>query len=108
MLTVKDDAGQGSLVVMIHWLGGSAQSWNEVAQQLTASGFHCLSIDLPGFGESRESSGFSVTAMVQSLVETIKSIRLERDHTPWLLAGHSMGESLRLSSLALLKMGRMV
>jgi pimeloyl-ACP methyl ester carboxylesterase len=94
MLTVKDDAGQGSLVVMIHWLGGSAQSWNEVTQQLTASGFHCLSIDLPGFGESRESSGFSVTAMVQSLVETIRSIRLERDHTPWLLAGHSMGGKL--------------
>lgn len=89
-----EEIGTGTLVVMLHWLGGSGRTWTEVAGQLGAAGFRCVGVDLPGFGRSQAERGYSVDEMVAAAVETIRAVRAGAEDAPWLLAGHSMGGKL--------------
>jgi pimeloyl-ACP methyl ester carboxylesterase len=82
--------GTGPHIFALHWLGGSAHTWTEVAETLAARGIRFTAIDLPGFGDSASTAGFSVAAMRTQVRETIQSLR-QADAAPWLLAGHSMG-----------------
>jgi pimeloyl-ACP methyl ester carboxylesterase len=79
---------------MIHWLGGSAQSWREVSEQLAPSGLRCVAVDLPGFGRNADSTELSISEMARALVQTIRSLRSSGGDAPWFLAGHSMGGKL--------------
>lgn len=97
MLPGRDKGAQGPLVVMLHWLGGGAQTWTEVSRGLAARGVHCVALDLPGFGEAAKISGFTVSAMVEQVIETIRGLRGSDGVSasqPWFLAGHSMGGKL--------------
>jgi pimeloyl-ACP methyl ester carboxylesterase len=96
MLTIEERGPDGVLIVMIHWLGGSARTWREVSQQLASCGFRCVAVDLPGFGASPHATDFSVPGMLQILVETIGALRSRDPGKPWLIAGHSMGGKLAL------------
>ena len=96
MLYVEESGDRGPLVLMLHWLGGSARSWHEVSVSLATAGFRCVAVDLPGFGHSQQSSAFSVPQMVAALIETIRHLRHPAPDTPWLLAGHSMGGKLAM------------
>jgi pimeloyl-ACP methyl ester carboxylesterase len=94
MLAFEEIGSSGTLVVMLHWLGGSGRTWTEVAEQLSAAGFRCVGIDLPGFGRSQAERGYSVEEMVEAVAETIRSLRAGAEDAPWVLAGHSMGGKL--------------
>jgi pimeloyl-ACP methyl ester carboxylesterase len=96
MLSLERRGSHGPLVILLHWLGGSARTFTEVAGLLAARGFRCVALDLPGFGFSTEPQDFSIPAMVQSLTDTIRSLRQEDPAAPWLLAGHSMGGKLSM------------
>ena len=94
MLPVRNKGAQGPLLVMLHGLGGGAQTWIEVSAGLSARGVQCAAIDLPGFGEAASIAGYTVTAMADQVIETIRSLRAGQsagEAAPWLLAGHSMG-----------------
>ncbi len=94
MLPVRNKGPRGPLLVMLHWLGGGAQTWTEVSTGLSARGVQCAAIDLPGFGEAAATAGFSVKAMADQVIETIFGLRQAEsaeEMGPWLLAGHSMG-----------------
>ncbi len=98
MLPVRNEGTTtGPLLVMLHWLGGGAQTWTEVSHGLAARGVRCAALDLPGFGDAASISGLSVSAMAEQVIETIRSLRdgltagNHAQDSPWFLAGHSMG-----------------
>ena len=70
----------------LHFLGGSGQSWNRVADEL-AGVAACVPIDLPGFGAAALAEGYSVTEMADALAAIIRRHGAKR----WMIAGHSMG-----------------
>ncbi len=81
---------RGPLLVMLHWLGGDSSSWTAVSHVLSQRGMRCAALDLPGFGRAANTAGYSVAAMADAVVETVRSLRFDGNE-PWLLAGHSMG-----------------
>ncbi len=94
MLPVLRRGERGPLLVMLHWLGGGAQTWTEVSDGLAARGVRCVAVNLPGFGEAAGTAGFSVHSMAEAVVETVRALRWhgpEEEPVPWFLAGHSMG-----------------
>ena len=77
-------------LLFIHGLGSAADRWMNVPKVLS-SDFHCIAIDLPGFGESDKSSDVDYTInffrdFVISFLEKI-SISLEKT----CIIGHSLG-----------------
>ncbi len=97
MLSVRRKGERGPLLVMLHWLGGSTETWTEISDGLSARGVRCLAVDLPGFGASANTGGFNVAAMAQAVVETIAAERANDAadaRSSWVLAGHSMGGKL--------------
>ncbi len=82
---------------MLHWLGGSARTWDTVAAGLTARGVRCAPLSLPGFGEAADVAGYTVTAMADFVGEAVSRLRAaalaagDDDGAPWFVAGHSMG-----------------
>ncbi len=94
MLPAKERGDTGPLLVMLHWLGGSSRTWDEVGDLLAPQGVRCAAIDLPGFGDAADAQAFSIDAMVRHLIDTIQDLRKGTTDSPWLLAGHSMGGKL--------------
>ena len=94
MLPIKVRGERGPLIFMLHWLGGSADTWTEVSEALAARGFHCIALDLPGFGRAVDVETFSVSEMADAVIRTIRFVRGGDTSSPWLLAGHSMGGKL--------------
>jgi pimeloyl-ACP methyl ester carboxylesterase len=95
MLPVTTKGQAGPLIVMLHWLGGSAGTWTEVSEECASQGLVCIALDLPGFGHASaldpsEALSFTVATSVDTVIETIQSLR-SGSREPWLLAGHSMG-----------------
>jgi pimeloyl-ACP methyl ester carboxylesterase len=73
-------------LVCLHFLGGSARSWSAVAGKLTGP-VSCLPLDLPGFGDAADVTGYSVAEMADDVAARIREAGLG----PWMIAGHSMG-----------------
>lgn len=90
MLPVKIEGTSGPLVIMLHWLGGSAKTWTEVMSYCSARGLRCAAFDLPGFGHAIDGDDFTVTATVDMLIASMQLLR-GNFRGPWFLAGHSMG-----------------
>ena len=70
----------------LHYLGGSANEWAHVAERLNGR-FRVVALDLPGFGDAAEASGYSVDQMAETIARSISAHAPQR----WMLAGHSMG-----------------
>ena len=82
--SVRRGKGEPVLVLM-PFLGGSRREWEQVIDILREACV-CVGVDLPGFGDAREISGYTVEAMAESLMETIAALELKR----FVLVGHSM------------------
>ena len=89
MLSHKTFGSTGPMVVSLHWLGGSARTWTGLAETITPRGVRWISLDLPGFGDSAGTAGFTVAEMRDAVVETLRHLNVAAQ--PWVLAGHSMG-----------------
>ena len=81
----------GPRLVMLHWLGGSARTWNEVVSGLVGLGVRPAARDLPGFGFAAAANDFTLNTMVADVVAAIQTLRVGEEDTPWFIAGHSMG-----------------
>lgn len=73
-------------VVMLHALGGSGRSWQDVVARLSPD-MTCLAPDLPGFGDNADVRRFGVRATLDWLADYLAV----RTATPTILVGHSMG-----------------
>ncbi len=72
-------------LVLLHMFGLSRREWIEVGLAL-APQFRVITIDTPGFGDARDTEGYTVESMVEAFARTVAQLGLKR----WILAGHSM------------------
>ncbi len=70
----------------LHFLGGSARSWQQVADRLGAI-VRCVQFDLAGFGAAADQPGYAVTEMADAVAASVRAHAPQR----WFVAGHSMG-----------------
>src|ERR1700680_504939 len=82
-----DFGGEGTPVLMVHGLGGSALNWAAVGPEL-AEQYHAVAIDLAGFGQTplfRRSATLGANAnLVHRFAEQVLG-------EPMILIGNSMG-----------------
>ncbi|MGT2883460.1 alpha/beta fold hydrolase [Streptococcus ferus] len=86
-----NEAGQhnAKTIVFLHASGSSSKMWRHHIAKLK-SDFHCITLDLPGHGESHEVDWTTFDDVAELLVETIKN----RSHGKPHLVGLSLGGSL--------------
>lgn len=90
ILHIASDVGQGPVVVLLHGIASSSQTFKDLLP-LLADRHRCISIDLLGFGESPEGVDYTIEEHVEAIVATIRSLRLR---APFTLVGHSLGSLL--------------
>ena len=81
-----EDEGEGPVVVCVHGLGGSSNTWTPLMPALTR--YRVVRVDLPGSGRSQRVEGaLSIDGYVDAVLRVCERLELTRAH--WL--GHSMG-----------------
>jgi 3-oxoadipate enol-lactonase len=81
-----EDEGEGPVVVCVHGLGGSSNTWTPLMPALTRH--RVIRVDLPGSGRSQRAEGvLSIQRYVDALLGVCARLNVTRAH--WL--GHSMG-----------------
>lgn len=86
------DAGQGSLVVMLHGIGQTGQVWRHVIELLVPLGHRVVAFDLLGFGKSPKPDwiDYKVDDHAAAVIASLERLRVKLDQ-PIVLVGHSMG-----------------
>ena len=83
---VVEDEGEGPVVVCVHGLGGSSNTFTPLMPALTRQ--RVIRVDLPGSGRSQRAEGpLSVERFVQALLSLCTRLGVAQAH--WV--GHSMG-----------------
>ena len=77
---------EAPIAFALHFLGGSARQWTPLGERL-AGRLAIKPLDLPGFGESVDVAGYTVSAMAEQVAARIR----EQAPRRWVLVGHSMG-----------------
>lgn len=83
------EIGHGQTVILLHGSWHDGDQWSDVLP-LLGHRYHCLALDLMGFGESqqlKDKSAYSIAMQVNTLAELLDSLRLESV----VLVGHSLG-----------------
>ena len=80
-------------LVLLHGFMGSSWDWEPLIAELK-NDIHCVAVDLPGHGMSRDVDlpSFGYEEMGLAVMETLRKARLDRPH----LLGYSMGGRLAL------------
>ena len=79
--------GEGALVALIHGVGSSLESWNDVVDELGGA-FRILRHDLRGLGESTKVKGrYELEDFVDDLVALLDHLKIDACH----VVGHSLG-----------------
>src|SRR5262245_50504721 len=92
-LAYLDWGGQGAPLLLLHGITSSARSWWRVAPALAAQGYHVYALDLPGHGESAETSDHRIANIAALVGAAIRAIGLDRPT----LIGHSWGGATALA-----------
>lgn len=86
-MLAHDRHGSGPPLVLVHFLGGHRNVWRPVLPRLTRH-HEVVTVDLPGFGESRSLSGSpTLPRLTESVAATIAELGLDRPA----VAGISLG-----------------
>lgn len=81
-----EDEGQGDVVVCVHGLGGSSNTWTPLMPALARH--RVVRVDLPGSGRSQQAEGpLSIARYVDALLAVCGRLGIERAH----FLAHSMG-----------------
>jgi 3-oxoadipate enol-lactonase len=81
-----EDEGQGNVVVCVHGLGGSSNTWTPLMPALVRH--RVLRVDLPGSARSQQAEGpLSIARYVDALVAVCSRLGVVRAH----FLAHSMG-----------------
>lgn len=86
------DVGSGPTILFLHGLGLNRNFWSSTVTHL-APAHRCITIDLPGHGESEKiATNGSMTSYVAAVREVIEMLNL----TDVTLVGHSMGGQIAM------------
>jgi pimeloyl-ACP methyl ester carboxylesterase len=81
------EEGQGPAIVLIHGLGGFAESWRHNIPELSGHG-RVIALDLPGFGRSgKPRRAYTTAFLAQALDGFLRTLGVDRVR----LVGHSLG-----------------
>ena len=82
--------GKEQHILFIHGLGSAADRWMKIPEVLS-SDFHCIAVDLPGFGESDKLSDidYTIDHFRKSLVLFLDKLSIPLKQT--CIIGHSLG-----------------
>ena len=84
--TRYDVSGEGPAVILIHGVGSSRQSWDDVVERL--QGFRALRYDLRGHGESGKPAGpYTLDDFVADLAALLDHVGIAKGH----VVGFSLG-----------------
>lgn len=89
-----DRQGNGPTLLLLHGLGHERTAWRPVVAHL-AEEFDCVSVDLPGFGESpmpAPTAPYGVATLLDALLTFCRHLDLRDVH----VAGNSLGGALAL------------
>lgn len=90
------EQGEGKpTLVFLHYFSGAAISWQWVANKLETD-FRCISIDLPGFGDTPPLEWPSLEGYADFVWQTL----VELEVNSFILVGHSMGGKIALKVAA--------
>lgn len=81
------EIGEGSPVVILHGLFGSARNWGAIARRLAAAGRRVIAADLRNHGDSPHDARMDYVAMAEDVASLIE----ERGGGRAAVLGHSMG-----------------
>jgi pimeloyl-ACP methyl ester carboxylesterase len=84
----------GTLIVLIHGLGGSTETFTPLLPHLHPEQYRILCVDLEGFGKTSLSSPevtLSITRYVDDLESLVTSLQGSEEGSSLLLIGHSLG-----------------
>jgi pimeloyl-ACP methyl ester carboxylesterase len=84
------------VAVLLHYFGGTAISWQPVAERLAARGVTCVALDQPGFGAAPPLERYDVMAQSEAVRRRIAELLGEIGAQRYVLAGHSMGGKIAL------------
>lgn len=84
------EAGKGETVIMIHGLGGNASHWKKNIETLSRK-FHCIAVDLPGYGNSSTVERGDADTQLDFYAEVIASLLKKLKIPTASVMGHSMG-----------------
>ena len=78
------------LILFIHGLGSAADRWMRIPDQLSSE-FHCIAIDLPGFGESDkpENLDYTIDQFRNFIISFLNKFSIHNEKI--ILIGHSLG-----------------
>ena len=83
----------GPVILLLHGLGTSADSWTYQFEELISAGFRPVAPDLPGFGKSKFSGEtWSIKYAASAMIGLADRLGIDRFH----LAGISMGGTIAL------------
>lgn len=98
MLLNAVDTGAGDRVVLLlHGMMGSAESWWRLAPVLSERGFRVLALDLPGHGLSDRDPHLTIETAAESVIETVSVLAPTSSVTA---IGHSYGGTVLAAVLA--------
>lgn len=85
------DTGEGeTMLIFLHYWGGSARTWEPVIARLNQSS-RCIALNLRGWGGSRATNGgYGLDAMAADVLALIAKLK----PAAFVLVGHSMGGKL--------------
>lgn len=93
------ESGRGPLtLVFLHYFGGSALEWC-VSMDSLSDRYHCVAVDLRGFGDSIPPNGFSTqtTFSVDDMADDVSNVIDQYVSGNYVLVGHSMGGKVALA-----------
>jgi pimeloyl-ACP methyl ester carboxylesterase len=86
-------AGRGPVTLLVHGLGGFAESWHRTLAALEPYS-RVIALDLPGFGQSTKPvRPYTLSFFAQVVEELVEVLEVERVR----LVGHSLGGSVALA-----------
>lgn len=94
-------AGTRTLLVLLHGLGCSARTWDDLVARLDSE-FDILALDLPGHGADVANTALTVEQMAAFVTSQIES----RHPARWAIAGHSMGGKIATIVAGQAELGR--
>ncbi len=80
-----EDEGEGDVVVCLHGLGGTANTWTPLMPTLAR--YRVIRPDLPGSGRSSVEGPLSIERLVDAVLSACTRLNVKRAH----FLGHSMG-----------------
>ena len=86
---------EGESLVFLHYFGGSAKSWQWVAEALSKD-YRCIAINLPGFGGAAAMEEPSIQGFAEYVQEELNSLGIKS----YTLIGHSMGGKIAMQIAA--------